>query len=74
MLKEETRTSLIKLAQAAGATQINFCHDALPSEPEAIPTACCTICQAFYPDESGCDPCPDCGASYFTQIFPETNS
>lgn len=31
----------------------------------------CTICLAPYFDESGCDPCPQCGASYGSQIWHE---
>jgi hypothetical protein len=35
------------------------------------PNTSCGRCSARYFDESGCDPCPCCGASYSTQIFPE---
>jgi len=59
-MKDKTRTALIKLAQAAGATQINFCHGALPSEPEATATSFCYICRAYYVDETGREPCPAC--------------
>ncbi|HEX8500757.1 MAG TPA: hypothetical protein VF659_09210 [Pyrinomonadaceae bacterium] len=40
-------------------------HDELPNV-----NAFCTRCRELYYDESGCDPCPHCGASYFDQIFP----
>ena len=40
-------------------------HEELPEI-----NAFCTRCRECYFDESGCDPCPHCGASYFNQIFP----
>lgn len=40
-----------------------------PGEPGADNTSCMR-CHETYFDESGCDPCPHCGASYFDQIFP----
>lgn len=43
-------------------------HDELPEV-----NAFCTRCRECYFDESGCDPCPHCGASYFQQIFPGLN-
>lgn len=30
----------------------------------------CGVCQTNYLDESGCDPCPKCSASYGSQIYP----
>ena len=37
----------------------------------SVPKTTCTICCAIYPVESECDPCPNCGASYSSQIFDE---
>lgn len=45
-------------------------HDA---EVEGAENASCARCHETYFDESGCDPCPHCGASYFDQIFPGWN-
>lgn len=34
------------------------------------PNTSCGICLTFYFDESGCDPCPKCSASFQTQCWP----
>lgn len=36
-----------------------------------LPKTACTICVEIYVDESGCDPCPNCGAGYSSQIFDD---
>ena len=33
-----------------------------------LPKTVCTICCKIYPAESECEPCPHCGASYFSQV------
>lgn len=44
--------------------------DALNRE-KRFPFTFCGKCGFEYPDESGCDPCPKCGAGFSTQIFAE---
>lgn len=36
-----------------------------------LPKTACTICCEIYPVESECEPCPNCGAGYFSQIFDD---
>ncbi len=81
-MKEETLKAFeqmrIALANQLGADpaevvmMISRPHDS-EMDVEGIPTTVCTKCWEHYPDESGCDPCPHCGASYFAQIFPGLN-
>lgn len=40
------------------------------SQLSAAPNTTCGICHAAYFDESGCDPCPKCSASFGSQVYP----
>lgn len=78
-MKEETAKALLELGRAAAA-QLGANPDEciiMVSRPNPVETgeanASCFRCLKFYYDESGCDPCPHCGASYFDQIFPGLN-
>lgn len=52
---------LAKQLGEEGPVEMHFCQ----------PKTACTICCEIYVDESGCDPCPNCGAGYFSQIFDD---
>ncbi len=43
-------------------------------QPAGEINTACTICKFLYYDESGCDPCPKCGASYGSQIWHEEDA
>lgn len=74
-MKEETAKAFDELRRAVATkfgfdpaeTVIAVCP---PRPEEETINAVCTRCWQHYYDESGCDPCPHCGASYFDQIFP----
>lgn len=80
-MKEETAEALVELgravAQKMGANPddvvIAVSRPGFGPAGELSHNSSCTRCGETYFDESGCDPCPHCGASYFAQIFPGLN-
>jgi hypothetical protein len=78
-LKEETVKALDALRRAL-ANQLGVNPDELVlsmhqprDDNQFANNGHCARCHEDYYDESGCDPCPHCGASYFQQVFPGLN-
>ncbi|MET0646423.1 MAG: hypothetical protein ABW208_07355 [Pyrinomonadaceae bacterium] len=74
-MKAETVKAFDELRRAL-AKQLGANPDELVmmiSRPHDASNGHCARCHKDYFDESGCDPCPHCGASYFDQIFPGLN-
>jgi hypothetical protein len=79
-VKEETLNAFEELRRAVAAqlgadpAEVTMAISRPPSyESAGADNTSCMRCLETYFDESGCDPCPTCGASYFDQIFPGWN-
>ena len=70
-MKDETPIALIKLAQAAGATQLVLCpKPETDPDADATETAFCHSCGLYYPVEPESEEgCPTCGIGYYLQGF-----